>query len=57
MLSTKGIVVQVTLVNPNIMQKLDGVNITIQIKLQKHLNTSETISTIVLHDYYFKCSK
>ena len=57
MLSTKGIVVQVTLVNPNIMQKLDGVNITIQLKLQKHLNTSETISTIVLHDYYFKCSK
>ena len=50
-LSIKGMVhvVHVALVKSSGMQKLDGMNIIIQIKVQNHQNTFETISTTVLH--------
>ena len=38
----------VTLVNPNVMRKLDGMNIIIQLKLQNHQNTFEATSTTIL---------
>ena len=51
-LSTKRIVlvVHVTLVKPNMMQKLDGMNIIIQLKAQNNQNTFEATSTTVLHE-------
>ena len=49
------LVVYVTLVKPSIMQKLDGMNIIIiQLKVQNHRNTFETISTTVLHGLLFQ---
>ena len=50
-LSIKGIVlvVQVTLVKLNVMQKLDGMNIIIQIKVQTHQNICEATSITILH--------
>ena len=51
MLSIKAtvLVVQVTLMKPNVMQKLDGMSIIIQIKVQNHQNTLEATSTPALH--------
>ena len=59
MLSTKEIVlmVHITLLKPTIMQKLDGMNIIIQLKVQNHRNTFETISTTVLHGLLFQMLK
>ena len=34
----------VTLVKPNVMRKLDGMNIIIQLKVQNHQNTFEATS-------------
>ena len=48
------LVVYVRLVKPRIMQKLDGMNIIIQLKVQNHRNTFETISTTVLHGLLFQ---
>ena len=42
------LVVHVTLVKPNVMQKLDGMNIIIQLKNQNLKDTFETTSTTVL---------
>ena len=55
-LSIKGIilVVNVTLVKPNIMQKLDGMNIIIQQKVQNQQNTFEATSTTILHGLSFQ---
>ena len=57
MLSIKEIVlvVHVTLVKPNVMQRLNGMNvIIIQLKVQNHRNTFETISPTVLHGLLFQ---
>ena len=43
------LVVHLTLVKPNVMQKLNGMNIIIQLKVQNHQNTFEAISTTILH--------
>ena len=55
-LSIKAIVfvVQVTSVKPSVIQKLDGMNIITQQKVQNHRNTFETMSTIVLHGLLFQ---
>ena len=52
----KGIVavVHVILVKPNVRQKLDGMNITSQQKVQNHPNTFEAISATVLHGMSFQ---
>ena len=42
------LVVHVTLVKPNVMQKLDGMNIIIQLKNQNQKDTFEATSTTVL---------
>ena len=49
--------VHVTLVKPNVMRKLDGMNIIIQLKVQNHQNTFEAASITILHGLSFKCSK
>ena len=43
------IMVHVTLVLPNVMQKIDGTNIIIQLKVQNHRNTVEATLITVLH--------
>ena len=48
------LVVQVTLVKPNIMLKLDGMNIIIQLKVQNHQNTFKATSTTILHELSFQ---
>ena len=55
-LSIQGIVVMVhvALVKPNVMRKLDGMNIIIQIKVQNHQNIFETTSTTILHGLSFQ---
>ena len=52
----KGIIVavHVTLVKQNIMQKLDLMNIIIQLKVQNHQNAFETTSTTILHGLLFQ---
>ena len=54
-LSTKRIVlvVHVTLVKPNVMLKLDEMNIITQLKVQNHQNTFEATSTTILHGLPF----
>ena len=42
------LVVHVTLVKPNVMQKLDGMNIIIQLKNQNLKDTFEATSTTIL---------
>ena len=56
MLSIKGIalVVHVTLMKPNVMQKLDGMNKIIQLKVQNHQNTFEETSATVFHGLSFQ---
>ena len=41
--------VHVTLVKPNVMRKLDGMNTIIQLNAQNHQNTFEATSTTILH--------
>ena len=55
-LSIKEIVLvgHVTLVKPNVMRKLDGMNIIIQLKVQNHQNTFEATSTTILHGTSFE---
>ena len=48
------LVVHVTLVKPNVMQKLDGMNIIIQLKVQNHQNNFEATSTTILHGPSFQ---
>ena len=48
------LVVQVTLVKPNVMRKLDGMNIIIQLKVQNHQNTFGATSTTILHELSFQ---
>ena len=50
MLSTKEFIlmVHVSLGKPNVMQKLDEINIIIQLKVQNHKNTFDVTSTTVL---------
>ena len=52
-LPIKGIVlvVNITLVKPNVTHKLDGMN---KIKVQEHQNTLEAKSTTVLHGLLFQ---
>ena len=47
------LVVHLTLVKPNVMQKLDGMNIIIQLKVQNHQYTFEGTSTTILHGLSF----
>ena len=47
------LVVHVTLMKPNVMEKLDGKSIIIQLKVQNHQNIFGTASTMD----HFKCSK
>ena len=56
MLSIKEIVlvVHVTLMNSSVMQKLDGMNIIVQLRVQNHRRTFETISTTVLRGLLFQ---
>ena len=56
MLSIKDIilVVHVTLVKPNVMQKLNRMNIIIQLKVQNNQNTFEATSTTILHGLSFQ---
>ena len=51
------LVVHVTLVKRNVMQKLDGRNIIIQLKFQNHQNTLEATSTPFLHGLSFQMLK
>ena len=55
-LSIKRIVllVHVTLVKPNETQKLHGMNIIIQLKVQSHQNTFEATSTTILYGLSFQ---
>ena len=46
--------VQVTLVKPNVMPKLDEINIIIQLKVQNHQNTFEATLTTILHGLSFQ---
>ena len=46
-------VVHVTLVKLNVMQKLDGMNLIMQLKVQTHQNTCEATSTTILHGMSF----
>ena len=46
--------VHVTLVKPNVMRKLDGMNIITQLKVQNHQNTLEATSTTILHGPSFQ---
>ena len=52
----KGIVlvVRITLVKPNVIQTLDGIDIIIQLKAQNHGNTFEAASTTTLHGLPFQ---
>ena len=54
-LSIKGIVlvVNITLVKPHVMQKLDGMNI-IQLKVENSHNTFEATSITILHGLSFQ---
>ena len=56
MLSIKefDLVIHITLLKANVKQKLDGMNIIIQLKVQNHQNTFEATSTIILHGLSFQ---
>ena len=43
-----------SLVKPNVIQKLNGMKIIIQLKFQNHQNTFEATSTTVLHGLSFQ---
>ena len=44
----------VTSVKPNVMRKLDGMNVIIQLKVQNHQNTFEVTPTTILHRLTFQ---
>ena len=44
----------VTLVKPSVMQKLDEMNIIIQLKVQNYQNTFEATPTTILHGPSFQ---
>ena len=46
--------VHVTLMKPKVMRKFDGMNGTIQIKVQNHQNAFEATSTTILHGLLFR---
>ena len=48
------LVVHVTLVKLNVMRKLDGMNMIIQLKVQNHQNIFEATSTTILHGVTFQ---
>ena len=48
------LVVHVTLVKPSAMQKLDGINIIIQLNVQDHQNTLNAKSSTALHGLSFQ---
>ena len=48
------LVVHLTLLKQSVMQKLDGTNIIIQLKIRHYRNTFKTISTTALHGLIFK---
>ena len=48
------LVIHITLLKANVKQKLDGMNIIIQLKVQNHQNTFEATSTIILHGLSFQ---
>ena len=48
------LVVHIILVNLSVMQKLDGMNTKILLKIPNHQNTFEPISTTVLHGLLFQ---
>ena len=56
MLSIKefDLVIHITLLKANVKQKLDGMNIIIQLKVQNHQNTFEATSTTILHGLSFQ---
>ena len=56
MLAIKGIalVVHVTLMKPDVMQKVDGMNKIIQLKVQNHQNTFEETSATVFYGLSFQ---
>ena len=48
------LVIHITLLKANVKQKLDGMNIIIQLKVQNHQNTFEATSTTILHGLSFQ---
>ena len=48
------LVVHVTLVKPDVMRKLDVMNIIIQLNVQNHQNTFEATSITILHELSFQ---
>ena len=46
--------VHATLAKTNVMEKLNGMNIVVQLKVQDHQNACEAISTIILHSLSFQ---
>ena len=48
------LVVHRTLLKPNVMQKLDGMNLIILLKVQNYQNIFEATSTTVLHELLFQ---
>ena len=58
-LSKKEIVLvgHVTLVKPNVMRKLDGMNIILQLKVQNHRTPSKQHQPLFYTGRHFKCSK
>ena len=48
------LVVHMILVKPKVMQKLDGINIIIQLKVQNHLNNSVATSAVALQVMSFQ---
>ena len=51
------LVVHVTLVKPSVMQKLDGMNIIIYLKVENHRNNFKTIAVTNLHGLLFQMPK
>ena len=48
------LVIHITLLNANVKQKLDGMNLIIQLKVQNHQNTFEATSTTILQGLSFQ---
>ena len=49
--------IHVVFVKPNVMQKLDGMNIIIQLKIQNHKTPSTQHQPLLYMGCHFKCSK
>ena len=48
------LVVHMILIKPKVMQKLDGINIIIQLKVQNHQNNSDATSAVALQVMSFQ---